>query len=188
MTAGGLTTPQARALRYYGAPQPRSARRAEVGDLPRRDVTERLESLGLLKATEGVPYPLSFDRQLTDAGRRQLAVEAARRGWSLPWHRPPYVGDGADGARRSAEIDRTEADGLDRRDPRVEQLLASAAAWDAQAAELEPRVEQPVRIAIDADCPGCGKPERSFDPARGVFACSSLGGGPCGYESTERES
>lgn len=46
---------------------------------------------------------------------------------------------------------------------------------------------RPVLIAIDADCPGCGKPERSFDPARGVFGCSSLGGGPCGYESTERD-
>jgi hypothetical protein len=44
----------------------------------------------------------------------------------------------------------------------------------------------PVRIAIDADCPACGKPERSFDPATGLFGCSSMGAGPCGYESTER--
>jgi hypothetical protein len=44
-----------------------------------------------------------------------------------------------------------------------------------------------IRIAIDADCPGCGKGERSFDPARGVFGCSSLGSAPCGYESAERD-
>jgi hypothetical protein len=52
-------------------------------------------------------------------------------------HRDPYVGSGADGARRSAEIDRTEADCLDRTDPRYGRLLESAADWDAQAAELD---------------------------------------------------
>lgn len=45
---------------------------------------------------------------------------------------------------------------------------------------------RPFLIAIDADCPRCGKPERAYDPARAVFLCSSMGGGPCGYESTER--
>lgn len=52
-------------------------------------------------------------------------------------HRNPYVGDGADGARRSAQIDREEADGLDRDDPRYDEVLASAARWDEQARELE---------------------------------------------------
>jgi hypothetical protein len=68
-------------------------------------------------------------------------------------------------------------------------LVALRKAVDAAIAGGSPvLVEQPVvRIVIDADCPACGKPERSFDPARGVFACSSLGGGPCGYESTERD-
>lgn len=45
----------------------------------------------------------------------------------------------------------------------------------------------PLRIAIDADCPRCGYPERFFEPGRGVFGCSSLNPNPCGYESTERK-
>lgn len=51
--------------------------------------------------------------------------------------RRPYVGDGADGARRSAEVDRNEADTLDRDDPRRDELLASADRWEEQAAQLE---------------------------------------------------
>jgi hypothetical protein len=47
---------------------------------------------------------------------------------------------------------------------------------------------RPVRIAIDADCPKCGYPERFYEPARGMFGCSSLNPSPCGYESTERTS
>lgn len=62
----------------------------------------------------------------------------------LPVERNPYVGAGADGARRSAEIDRTEADGLDRDDPRRDEVLASAERWDQQAvrAEQEEAVEE----------------------------------------------
>jgi hypothetical protein len=45
----------------------------------------------------------------------------------------------------------------------------------------------PLRIAIDADCPRCGYPERFFEPDRGVFGCSSLSPTPCGYESTTRD-
>ncbi len=52
-------------------------------------------------------------------------------------HRIPYVGDGADGARRSAQIDLEEADGLDQHDPRRDALLASAARWDQQADDLD---------------------------------------------------
>lgn len=44
-----------------------------------------------------------------------------------------------------------------------------------------------VRIAVDADCPRCGYPERFYEPARQVFGCSSLNPQPCGYESTERD-
>ena len=44
----------------------------------------------------------------------------------------------------------------------------------------------PIRLAIDADCPECGYPERFFEPERGVYGCSSLNPKPCGYESTER--
>jgi hypothetical protein len=51
--------------------------------------------------------------------------------------RDPYVGEGADGARRSAQIDRDELDTLAADDPRRPFVLESAARWDAQAARLE---------------------------------------------------
>ena len=53
------------------------------------------------------------------------------------WTRRPYVGEGADGARRSAEIDRTEAEGLAWSDPRRVELLESAARWERQADLLD---------------------------------------------------
>lgn len=46
--------------------------------------------------------------------------------------RTPYVGEGRDGAERSAQIDREEADSLDE-GPRRDAVLTSAARWDAQA-------------------------------------------------------
>lgn len=61
-----------------------------------------------------------------------IVVEAAK----VSGDRTPYVGEGADGARRSAQIDREEVDGLDGDDPRVPRLLASADRWDAQADRL----------------------------------------------------
>lgn len=51
-------------------------------------------------------------------------------------HRNPYVGAGEDGARRSARIDRDEADGLSWLDPRRDELVASAQRWEQQAHEL----------------------------------------------------
>jgi len=53
--------------------------------------------------------------------------------------RIPYVGEGADGARRSARIDREELELLDPLDPRRDQLAASADAWDRQAERHTPR-------------------------------------------------
>lgn len=44
-----------------------------------------------------------------------------------------------------------------------------------------------LRFAIDADCPGCGYPERSYDPSTGLFGCSSLNPSQCGFTSTERD-
>jgi hypothetical protein len=64
---------------------------------------------------------------------RQLRAAAQAR---MTLHRHPYVGEGVDGARRSAEIDRTEADGLDQLDPRRELLLSSSRAWQLQAVDL----------------------------------------------------
>ena len=51
-------------------------------------------------------------------------------------HRRPYVGEGADGARRSAQIDRDEAD-VEGNPERREALLASAERWDRIASALE---------------------------------------------------
>ncbi len=51
-------------------------------------------------------------------------------------HRTPYVGSGEDGARRSAEIDREEADRVDIFDSRYNRLLESAESWEAQARDL----------------------------------------------------
>lgn len=51
-------------------------------------------------------------------------------------HRSPYVGAGENGARRSAQIDREEADTLDWSDPRHDELITSAEAWENQAREL----------------------------------------------------
>lgn len=50
--------------------------------------------------------------------------------------RNPYVGEGSDGARRSAAIDRSEADGLNP-GSRRDEVLASAEEWDRQAERLE---------------------------------------------------
>lgn len=51
--------------------------------------------------------------------------------------RRPYVGEGIDGALRSAAIDESEADTLDRADPRLDDVLASARRWREQAAWLQ---------------------------------------------------
>lgn len=51
--------------------------------------------------------------------------------------RPPYVGEGADGARRSAEIVAEEIDLLACNDPRREWLAESRQRWLDQAARLE---------------------------------------------------
>lgn len=50
--------------------------------------------------------------------------------------RDPYVGEGASGARRSAQIDRDELDTLAPDDPRRPLIAESAARWDRQADEL----------------------------------------------------
>lgn len=57
-------------------------------------------------------------------------------------HRNPYVGEGADGARRSAEIDRAEADTCTTGGDRWQDLHESANRWERQAEEIEARQEQ----------------------------------------------
>jgi hypothetical protein len=75
-------------------------------------------------------------------GRAEALTHASTLAHDAVTHhrfRNPYVGEGADGARRSAEIDRTEADHLDATDPRRPEVLASAEQWDAQARLLDLR-------------------------------------------------
>lgn len=43
------------------------------------------------------------------------------------------------------------------------------------------RAAHPLLIAIDADCPSCHYPERTFNPVTGVFGCTK-----CAHTSTER--
>ena len=50
--------------------------------------------------------------------------------------RNPYIGSGEDGARRSAQIDREEADGLAWGDDRRDALEQSADRWEEQAHRL----------------------------------------------------
>lgn len=50
---------------------------------------------------------------------------------------PSYVGQGIDGARRSAAIAREEADTIDVADPRHDELMDTASAWEDRADALE---------------------------------------------------
>lgn len=61
---------------------------------------------------------------------------------TAPSRRIPYVGAGADGCRRSAQVDLDERDTLDELNPRREVLAMSAHAWELEAEllELEVRV------------------------------------------------
>jgi len=46
----------------------------------------------------------------------------------------------------------------------------------------DPRTGAPIRLAIDADCPHCGWPERFFDTGTKTFGCRK-----CDYTSEERD-
>lgn len=56
--------------------------------------------------------------------------------------RDPYVGEGADGARRSGYIDLSEADTLDP-GARKDELLLSAERWFLQAEQQEAAQDDP---------------------------------------------
>lgn len=90
------------------------------------DVVEAVETLA------GVPADGGTTSQVDD----DLPLPVVTYG-----HREPYVGEGADGCRASAQIDREEADQLDRSTDRWAELQASAEAWEQQAADLEAGVD-----------------------------------------------
>lgn len=101
--------------------------------------------------------------------------------------RRPYVGEGADGCRRSAEIDRAEADtlatgphqpGWDGGERRAS-LLASAERWEEQARAIE--------AAERGWCVRCGHP---YEPADylgpGLWpVCEHAGDPPVDRESDD---
>jgi hypothetical protein len=66
-------------------------------------------------------------------------------------HRSPYVGEGADGARRSADIDRNEADTYPTGSDDWQRCQASAERWETQATEIEMLAAgpQPYRVTFD---------------------------------------
>lgn len=86
--------------------------------------------------------PLAFGRvvcAIHDTGDRLHWFR--EQGFRRPYvdeHAEPYSSSDWDpqAATRSAEIDRSEADGLDADDPRHGQLIVSARAWDDQARRL----------------------------------------------------
>lgn len=88
-------------------------------------------------------------------------------------HRHPYVGEGADGARRSAEIDRTEAETYDRatQADRITACLESAARWEQQAEDLE---AQEQTVAVRDLHVQCSLRVRNFD-APGVAMSDCCG-------------
>lgn len=108
---------------------------------------------GLYTALTGeeVPHPYEREREADYGTTRSgdpitedlIADRAAKaeRGFRVPARTPPirdpYVGEGADGARRSAQIDREEAETLPKTDARRTVLELSARRWDDQAAFLE---------------------------------------------------
>jgi len=81
------------------------------------------------------PIPTDEEQEIASAAAHDAAVRAFGLDPAIR-HRIPYVGDGAEGALRSAEIDRTELEGLDQDDSRVPELRASIDAWEAQATAL----------------------------------------------------
>jgi hypothetical protein len=74
--------------------------------------------------------PPTLDEVAHDDGRSYSA--RIRAGAVDPW-----IGTGADGARRSAQIARDEIGSLVTCDPRRAELEAQAAAWDARARTLD---------------------------------------------------
>ncbi|OHU47161.1 hypothetical protein BKG82_26245 [Mycobacteroides chelonae] len=48
-------------------------------------------------------------------------------------------------------------------------------------APINPETGERYKLAIDADCPGCGWPERNFDTQSKLFGCRK-----CEYTSADR--
>lgn len=170
MSGGGFTTPE------------EELRRARA-DLGREPTLEDLERAGIVRPASELTAP---ERAIVDrfeaapdalAEKRAPAEEApsddvsAGQPEKRAGHRIPYVGEGADGARRSAEIDRSEVDSLptgphqpgysEATEERKAALLASVERWEQQAAELE-------QAAAALDAAGSREVLRRVARAKGI--------------------
>lgn len=70
-------------------------------------------------------------------------------------HRSPYVGHGADGCRRSADIDRSEADTYPTGSPDWQRCIDSADRWDTQAADVG-EDSGLITASGEVECTECG--------------------------------
>lgn len=142
-------------MTWERAEGPRTTTRALCDSAP---ITPDADVILTLLCRDGYVYPLTrelaageWERiEPTDLGlatleRCRATADKFRDGlpagvYTTEEHRRPYVGQGADGARRSAEIDRNEIDTLDLNDPQQAEhanyLRASISRWEQQAAAL----------------------------------------------------
>jgi hypothetical protein len=80
--------------------------------------------------------PQGNDEHYTEMAKEVRRIVEMEQGFA---RREPYVGVGKDGCLRSAEIDRTEKDGLYPEDAMHDYLDDSIRRWEKQASEIEDR-------------------------------------------------
>lgn len=81
--------------------------------------------------------PQGNDEHYTEMAKEVRRIVEMEQGFN---RREPYVGVGKDGCLRSAEIDRTEKDGLDPHDVGMHAYLDDSIwRWGRQASEIEDR-------------------------------------------------
>lgn len=93
----------------------------------------------------------------------------------------PSVQAGRHAPRTAAMIEAAKTEATVGEDAPWLAARAAAAAATAEAA-LADMAAHGLKLAIDADCPGCGWAERNYDPATGLFGCSR-----CEFESYGRD-
>lgn len=107
-------------------------------DVSSHDVWGFTEAMGSddFSGTRELMYSLLAETWIQRITARVRAARAASLTGGVE-HRKPYIGEGADGARRSAAVDAEQADMLAWNDPAREGLHASAQRWLEQARRVE---------------------------------------------------
>ena len=174
---GAAGIPPGGTATFDGNPALRYAILADTG-LDQRELERVVEGIALQSVATvaaGVPLANALGGTWLDGILTGITIERIRL--ERLTHRRPYVGEGADGARRSAQIDREEADTLKGLELR-EAVLASASRWDRQA------------LALDAvACIQCGH-RLSGHTAGGCTEPHPYAPGPCpcpGYTTREED-